>query len=355
MDTNSKFKTLEAFNASMGFEIIGHNIPLKDYFKNENCECGYAPHKKIDKQIVRLMKKNRKFYSENINSIEENIKKEVSCPGRHSFCNHITFPPISIMSNCDETSNIYYNIETGQPKVHWALIMEINHILKHPNKVAFGGFNIYGDQIHVYFVSEKEERPVTFSWNDIKEGNTIVILYPEQKIFPNGDSLIIETNLDSCFIFKESLEMVKQEANSLFLDAELMAKNEISSCFSCGYSNKSYSTFIRCAHCKLAKYCSKECQSYSWQESHKRLCSQDETLLRLSALPFIPFSNFLTFNKNENFKLPPFRILGNSTLKKSSTTDKKDWEDKENQNIKILSELIEKKCGIFEVMEKKIP
>ena len=58
------------------------------------------------------------------------------------------------------------------------------------------------------------------------------------------------------FIFKESLEMVKEEANSLFLDADLMARNEASCCFSCGYSN-SVHTLNRFVNCKLAKYCSK--------------------------------------------------------------------------------------------------
>ena len=55
---------------------------------------------------------------------------------RYSLCNHITFPPVTIMSNCDETSDIYYDIKTGLPKVHWALVVEINHLLKHPTKIG---------------------------------------------------------------------------------------------------------------------------------------------------------------------------------------------------------------------------
>jgi hypothetical protein len=122
--------------------------------------------------------------------------------------------------------------------------------------LGLGGFNSYGDEVHVYFELEENEKPVTFAWEDLVDGNTLVILYAEQKKFANGDSLVVETNLDSCFIFKESLELVKSEAHMLLMDAELMEKNEQSSCFSCGYSNDTL-TLIRCANCKLAKYCSK--------------------------------------------------------------------------------------------------
>lgn len=352
MENLKNLKTLEACNESMGFEPIGHNIPLKDFFKYEQCECGYAPNNKINKQILRLMKKNQRScgITEDLASIEENIEKEKECFVRYSLCNHITFPPVTIMSNCDETSDLYYNTETGIPKMHWALVIEINHLLKHPNgKIGFGGFNMYGNEIHVYFDIEPNETPITFSWNDLKDGNTMVILYADQKKFPNGDSLIVESNLDSCFILKESLEMVKHEAHMLLLDNDLMAQNEPPCCFSCGYSNPSQ-VQTRCANCKLAKYCSKECQSYSWKESHKRLCEQNETLLRIAALSLLPFEDFFTFKNDEKMTLPPFR---QSKLKKISKTSSmgingKENENKENCGVQDLSQMLEKKCGIFE-------
>jgi hypothetical protein len=122
--------------------------------------------------------------------------------------------------------------------------------------IGFGGFNLYGDEVHVYFDLEADEEPTTFAWEDLVDGNTMVILYADQKKFANGDSLVVETNADSCFVFRESLEMVKHEAHMLLQDAELMGRGEQSSCFSCAYSNDTL-TLIRCANCKLAKYCSK--------------------------------------------------------------------------------------------------
>lgn len=42
------------------------------------------------------------------------------------------------MSSCDQASDLYYEGETGVPKVHWALVIEINHLLKHPSGTKFG-------------------------------------------------------------------------------------------------------------------------------------------------------------------------------------------------------------------------
>lgn len=333
----------------MGFEPIGNNIPLKDFFKNQNCECGYAPHEIIDKQILRLMKKNRKVYADNIEEIKENLSREETCSARYSLNNHICFPPVSIMSSCDETKDIYYDTESGMPKVHWALVIEINHLLRHPSRVGFGGFNAYGDEIHVYFEIEENEKPVTFAWEDLKDGNTVVILYAEQKKFKNGDSLVVETNLDSCFVFKESLELIKHEAHMLLLDTDLMSKNEPSCCFSCGYSNSSQ-ILVRCANCKLAKYCSKECQSYSWKESHKRLCEQNEILLRLSALPLQPFIDFFTFNNNDKMFLPQYRP---SSQKKKMHLNYEDLNNKENENIEMITEILEKKVFITDNVKNR--
>lgn len=249
------------------------------------------------------------------------------------------------MSNCDETSELYYDTKTGVPRVHWALIMEINHLLKHPSKIGFGGYNLYGDEIHVYFECNiDEENPTTFSWDDLKEGNTIAILYPDQKKFPNGDSVVVEANLDSCYIFRESLEMVKHEAHMLLLDADLMAKSEASCCFSCGYSNPVH-TLNRCANCKMTKYCSKECQSYAWKESHKRLCDQSETLLRLAALPLLPFEDFFTFNPDEKMSLPSYKpIRPKKNLK--TVNNLNGCDDKENKSMVNLSKMMEKQCDI---------
>ena len=141
MEDFSEFTTLAACNESMGFEQIGNNIPLKDFFSHEKCLCGYAPHEKIDKQILRLMKKNpRHSYRRGVELIEENLFREGSCTGGFALENHVTFPPVALMSDCQTTSDLYYDTETGLPKVHWALVMEINHLLNHPTRIGNSNF-----------------------------------------------------------------------------------------------------------------------------------------------------------------------------------------------------------------------
>lgn len=319
---NEEFKNLELLNASMGYEPIGNNIPLKDFFQNSYCECGYDPNgMTINKRILSIIKKNKRVCESNLNIVEDNMSKKVTCPVRYGLSNHVTFPPVSVMSNVNEASDIYYDTETGTPKHHWAVILEINHILEHTDKRGFGGFNLFGDEIHVYFDIENNEEPTTFSWMDLKEGNTMAILYAEQKKFKNGDSAIIETNLDMCYIFRESLSVVNNEAQMLLLDADLMVKNQ-PSCFTCQY-NCTGKVAVRCANCKLAKYCSKECQTYAWKEGHKRTCNQSETLLSLSTLSFLPFDHFFTFHT-----LPIYRHGQTEEI-----SELKETNDKENQNV----------------------
>lgn len=106
MENYAEFKTLEGFNASLGFEPIGTNIPLKDFFKNEQCECGYAPHEKVNKRILKLMKKNRRSYGQDISQIEDNIQKEKACPSNclNPFI-HSCDPHRSHRSHCSHWSH----------------------------------------------------------------------------------------------------------------------------------------------------------------------------------------------------------------------------------------------------------
>jgi len=62
----------------------------------------------------------------------------------------------------------------------------------------------------------------------------------------------------------------------------------------------------RCASCKLAKYCSVECQRKCWKESHKKLCPQNEMILRLAALPRHEFKKHFTFETSEDKSLPAY-------------------------------------------------
>jgi hypothetical protein len=88
------------------------------------------------------------------------------------------------------------------------------------------------------------------------------ILYAEKQ----EKTLIVEENMDSCFVFKANLIDLCEEAKQLLNDADMNSRKEQSACFGCGVICENIS---RCASCKLAKYCSKECQAKCWKLIHK--------------------------------------------------------------------------------------
>ena len=140
----------------------------------------------------------------------------------------------------------------------------------------WSGFSLFGEKVSLNFASDKE--PTTFAWSDLKQGHTVAILYAQK----NRDSKVIQDCLNKCFVFKSALVGLLDEAKNLLNDSDLQAKTEKSACFGCFNVCEKIS---RCSSCKLAKYCSVECQQKCWKQGHKKLCQQAETLLRLAALP----------------------------------------------------------------------
>jgi hypothetical protein len=106
--------------------------------------------------------------------------------------------------------------------------------------------------LHIYKDFQNEdEKPKTFSLNDIQPGYTFVMLQP---LLDYGSLLINYTNFSRCFIFNASLKKVFREAYLLLNDADSKYLNETPECFTCGIKKND---LLRCSSCKLAKYCSK--------------------------------------------------------------------------------------------------
>lgn len=270
---------------------------------DDRCECGSY----INRNISRL----------------SNLKCMSSTP----LSNHITFPSIAYMGNTEDPSPLYYNTETGSPKIHWALLLEMKKIFDTNDKKSVKGINQFNEEVFVYFDHESEEQPETFKWKDLKPGHTLAILYAEQKNSPKNEesevyeSKVYESNLDLCYIFKGSLKTLKDETKTLVdeYESKLNSDNTNLSCFYCGVINVKLS---RCAQCKLVRYCSKKCQMNSWKFNHKKLCSQSEMLLRLAGLPNLPFEEFLTFASDDKYFIPPYtpstepRLQGKKSMPK---------------------------------------
>jgi len=272
------------------------------------CDCGYDPESKKTSPTAE------------------------DCPVTQALSNHITFPSVKIMPDVDDSNKIYYDQDEGTPLKHWCFLVEL-HELKQPRR--WSGFTPFGELVTVDFQNEPDEKPTTFAWSDLKAGNTLAILYAEKQ----DRTEIVEENLDSCYVFKSNLIDLLEEAKRLLNDSDMNAVDEKSSCFGCGVICEKIS---RCGNCKLAKYCSRECQAKCWKEVHKKLCSQNETILRLSALPRQPFTKHFSFTNGDDDSLPPY-VFKPEFAYKPIATDKTSLKEIESKNLKPEQDT---KCGL---------
>lgn len=261
------------------------------------CKCGYSP--------------LETFYSPHARGIDEAKAKKCSC--ELALRNHITFPSFELMvknegmlveRNPDKIltrlSKLYYaskaKKDNFEPLRHWATLVQITEDLtsKENDIICCSVYNQFGERFDVHFFPHKGEEPETFKWSQMKPGSTMAILYPEKKPFLNLRWGIKQNDLDTVFIFDTSLKKVQDEAERLLQSADLGPNSkETSECFSCGIK----ADLSRCASCKLAKYCSKECQTKAWKSGHKKLCKQADVLLRLALLPRHKFETHFSFNQ----------------------------------------------------------
>lgn len=205
------------------------------------CDCGYVP-KAND---------NYDYYDDDD---DEEVSSE-KCPIKLALRNHISFPSFELMTELDDPSTVYYDLEyRGGPKRHWATVLQIKDNISFV-RPGIIGVNQFGEEVLVHFYHDNDQFPNTFLWDDLQEENTLAILYPEKKTFFDGSEGIREENLDSCFIFKANLKDLQEEAQKLLNDFDSKKKGPYeSTCFTCGIKKKSMN---QCGKCKLAKYCSR--------------------------------------------------------------------------------------------------
>jgi hypothetical protein len=237
-----------------------------------SCECGYDPSGKS--KIT-----------------------DAKCSSILPLYNHIAFPSLKMLPDDKEVKELYYDRENGSPKLHWCFFIEIEKKIKWN---TWSGFTRFCEPVTLELKLENEENPVTFELSDVKRGHTIAILYAEK-----NESSIIEDCLDYCYVFKESIKVLYEEAAKLLVNSDLVSKQLSPACFGCANEYK----LSRCTVCLLAKYCSLQCQRECWKNGHQKLCRQSDTLLKLAALPRHPFKKHLDFTVNGEDSLPPYTYM----------------------------------------------
>jgi len=89
-------------------------------------------------------------------------------------------------------------------------------------------------------------------------------------------------------------------------------------CFNCGFKKENLAQFGKC---KLAKYCSKECQINSWKTVYKKLCSQSYVLLRLSCSDRYEYEDLKWFYFNSIERLPQFKQPNRAVLQNNEVNN----------------------------------
>ena len=106
------------------------------------CICGYIPGKR---------------------TISDN-----ECLNNLPLLNHITYPSLKMIPDKDEVKELFYDKETGDPKLHWCLLVEIQENIDANNWL---GCTSFGEKLKLEI--QQDDKSNTFDWKDIKSQNTV--------------------------------------------------------------------------------------------------------------------------------------------------------------------------------------
>ena len=145
----------------------------------------------------------------------------------------------------------------------------------------------FGETFPVHFYLENSTSPSFFEFGSLMPGNTMCIFYPKRHQFMDLTTGIRQENPDTVMVFPTSQEILEQEC--CFLADYSIVPN----CFGCGRQVKQQ--LKRCSSCKLACYCSRDCQLLHWKTSHKKLCPHYQMLSNLVKMDFSKFEGFVNW------------------------------------------------------------
>lgn len=204
--------------------------------------------------------------------------------------NHQHFSAFAYLQDVNDVDDDYYQESSRgcyNPSRHWALIGEIKEINMslRPRVLLTTRF---GETFPVHFYLENSTSPSCFEWDSLKPDNTMCIFYPKRHQFMDLTTGIRQENPDTVMVFPTSQEILEQEC------CFLADHNTVPTCFGCG--QQAEQQLKRCSTCKLAYYCSRDCQLGHWKTSHKKLCRHYQMLSNLVKMDFSKFEGFVNWN-----------------------------------------------------------
>lgn len=129
----------------------------------------------------------------------------------------------------------------------------------------------------------KEDIPVAFypesglfDFTTLRKGCTLCVMFAEQHMFLDMTVGLRVEELDTVKVIKCSL------SDLLALSKRYSQCSEC--CWGCGKTSSGYSSasLKKCSACKVAHYCSKECQVKDWTDTHCRFCKVIPDFLSLA-------------------------------------------------------------------------
>jgi len=131
------------------------------------------------------------------------------------------------------------------------------------------------EELIIHFYHDQRNNPTTFKWSDLKYGACLAVLYPYRKYFMDMTDGVRVEELDSVFIFQSPLEILLKTSDKLLNKPQLCFEDSciLSQRTICNETTDLHGSqhLLRCADCKLAKYCCKEHQKADW--FHHRRCA----------------------------------------------------------------------------------
>lgn len=246
-----------------------------------------------------------------------------ACTLYRALCNPATFPSFADLTELNDPSTNYY---TGWDEGllvrsrEWALLGEVTDT-QHFMRPRFVLETRLEEKLALAFYPESPPVP-GFDVSNVKVGHTFALLGAEKKIFMDMTEGVRMENLETCWAFKASLTDVMNEADKLLAAADAKAQNKPANCFACEKPSTSC-----CGKCKMACYCSRECQVKAWSK-HKKLCQDSAKLLSLACLPRHPFVHHPGHYLNW-YNIPGYTPLPLPTKPTTSTPEQKQKQEQE--------------------------
>ena len=220
--------------------------------------------------------------------------------------NQLNFPVFRRLSQDNSIDDVYWHTVNGfeyTKKRHWCFLGEIinDDLAKYPfwrNKVWVRDLEGY-DQINVSFYPEAGH----FNFNSLVKGHTLCVLYGQKHHFLDGTVGLRIEYLDDVKVIPASLSTLLEIS-----DAAPFGQEKQSQCWTCGQieetrddgksgrkvtstesqSSQGTTRLKKCGSCKVAKYCSKQCQKNDWK-LHKIHCA---LMPEFQSLISINYDNF---------------------------------------------------------------